>query len=198
MQAIGELPHGATWMLRTRQTLRGKLRCKSQENQRGRPELGTRNLRMWSCSETGEKEGRAGSTGTLENICITDVGCSRHIALSTGLMRRFWGDCYRNPGATCPYSFRAEKGVGWRGRVETAKLCQQWARCSRSGEGCGWFAERALRGPFRLVDDTEWPSGSLVYLKQNVGGASRGHCEHPLRSVYKNPGTSTSRGHKKC
>lgn len=97
-------------------------------------------MKSWIDSDTG-------------NIWLTSVGCSRHIALSTGLMRRLWGDCYRNSGGSVSLSFSAEKGVGWRGWDKVPKLCQQQGRCSRSGEGCGLQKERSEAHSI-LVDDS--------------------------------------------
>lgn len=56
------------------------------------------------------------------NIWITSVGRSRHIALSTELIRRPWSDCYRNARGNLSLSFSVEKGVGWRGWVKIPKL----------------------------------------------------------------------------
>lgn len=81
-------------------------------------------MKSWIDSDTG-------------NIWITSVGCSRRGALSTGLMRRLWGDGYRNSGGHLSLSFSAENGVGGGAGL-------RFQNCASSGPGAAAVVRAAV------------------------------------------------------
>lgn len=89
------------------------------------------------------------------NIWITS-GCSMHIALSTGLMRRVCGvTATETLGASCPYLLVQGKGWRWKWLGNKSRNCtDRGARCDHRGVRLQ-FAGRTVRDSFQLADNSE-------------------------------------------